>query len=63
MLSQGPCEGKQCNARPEFIKRLAFEEQHHEKCKAKASEMVCKKFRMLIYFYFHLRFHQRKSKI
>lgn len=63
MLSQGPCEERKCNAQPEYIERLAFDGWHHEKCKAKAPEMVCKKFRVSIYFYFHSRFHLSESKV
>lgn len=34
-----------------------------KKCKVKASQMVCKDFRISIYFYFHLRFHLRKQDL
>lgn len=53
MLSQGPREGRKCNAQPEFIERLAFDGWYNEKYKAKASGIVCKKFRIPVYFYFH----------
>lgn len=52
MLSQGPCDGRKCNAQAGFIQRLAFDVWHHENCKAKASEMVFKKVRIPIYFSF-----------
>lgn len=63
MLSQGPCEGRKRNAQPEFTERLAFDGWYHGKGKEKASEMVCKKFRILIYFYFHLRFLLSERKV
>lgn len=54
MLSQGPCDGRKCNAQAEFIERLAFDVWHHGKCKAKASEMFFKTVRIPFFFLFSL---------